>query len=328
MSEVGVSETASTRAFCGSCGGAITAQDTFCAQCGRQVATDDDPTAAMGDPSPATAATTQNANGTAAGIAYGAPTNGAPVPGAAPPPPPGGYPHPGYTGVPPQGPPAAYPSGAYPVPVPPQRTNTGLIVGLIAAGIAAVGLIVAVVLLATSNHGTTPTVTATSAAAPITAVAPSAGSALASSGSTNAGKLKSTTPKPVPTTSTPTPAPTTSTPTPVPTGNAADVQAANQVVVEQWNLIGSGDFSAAAQKWSPAMGGDWISSHQQEAPITVANLSVGTPTMNSSTDATVPLNSLTTTASDGCMNWSGSYDVINVGGQWLMHSANINGTKC
>jgi hypothetical protein len=320
MSEVGVSETASTRAFCGSCGGAITARDAYCAQCGRQVGTDDDPTVVMGEPPPAAATAPPNRNGTV-GIA-----NGAPVMGATQPPPPGGYPHPGYAGVPPQGPPAAYPTGAYPVPVPPRRTNIGLIVGLIAAGFAAVGLIVAVVLLATGSHDTTPTVTATNAATPITPVAPSTGSALAQSGSTNPGTFKPSQPKPVPTTSTP--APTTSTPTPAPRANVADVQAARQVVVDQWGLIGSGDFSGAAQKWSPAMGGDWISSHQQEAPITVANLSVGAPTMNSSSDATVPLNSLTTTASDGCMDWSGSYDVINVGGQWLMHQANINGTKC
>ena len=76
------------------------------------------------------------------------------------------------------------------------------------------------------------------------------------------------------------------------------------------------------------MGSDWLSSHQAEAPISVSNLSVGSPTMNSATDATVPLNSLTTSASDGCMNWSGSYDVIKVGDQWFMHQANINGTKC
>jgi hypothetical protein len=99
--------------------------------------------------------------------------------------------------------------------------------------------------------------------------------------------------------------------------------------VDQWNLIGTEDFSAAAAKWAPgSLDSGWIASHQQEAPITVSNLSVGSPTLNSAGDATVPLLSLRTTASDGCKTWSGSYDVTKVNGQWLMNHANINPGSC
>ena len=256
MTEIGTSGTAGTRAFCGECGEAVAADERFCSQCGHPLAGAEEPTVVI-DPVPA-AAGAVNGNGTTA-------TGAAAPNGTATPPP--GYTQPGYApyatgapvppqmaGFPPQGPPIAYPAAAYPVPAPPQRTNTGLIIGLIAAGFAAVGLIVAVVLLATGNHSTSPTITTTNASAPaITPVSPSPGTTLATSGSKNAGKLKSSTPKPVVTPSAP--AVSTPAPTPTPAGpTAADRAAAAQVVVDQWNLIGSENFYRCRAEMVPGDG--------------------------------------------------------------------------
>jgi hypothetical protein len=108
------------------------------------------------------------------------------------------------------------------------------------------------------------------------------------------------------------------------------IEAVRQVVRRHWALINAGDFTAAFGLFVPGSQGSesaWVSSHRQDAPITAA-VSVGTPTFNSSTDATVPLLSLHTVSGSGCSNWTGSYDVQNVGGQWLINKASLQSQPC
>jgi hypothetical protein len=101
-------------------------------------------------------------------------------------------------------------------------------------------------------------------------------------------------------------------------------------VERHWGLINSGDFTGAFALFIPGSQGAesaWIAAHQQVAPIS-ASISVGAPTFNSSTDATVALIGLHTQSSDGCANWSGSYDVQKINGQWLIGHASLQKQSC
>ncbi|MGO9972266.1 MAG: hypothetical protein ACLP01_05550 [Solirubrobacteraceae bacterium] len=104
-----------------------------------------------------------------------------------------------------------------------------------------------------------------------------------------------------------------------------------QVVTQEWADISSGDYASAFSLFAPGSLGTsesaFASGHQQYAPIH-ASVSLGSPTFNSSTDATVPVVSLQTTDSSGCKNWSGSYEVQEVSGQWLISQANISSSPC
>jgi hypothetical protein len=286
-----------TAAFCRSCGAPVPVMSTFCGGCGQPLAA-----SAADEPSPAPAAP---------------PPVG---PGPLPPVYPAGL--------------VGYPQTFYPG-HPQQRSNTGLIVGLVAAGFVAAGVIAVVILLATgSSSGAEPTITtATSAAAP---VAPSASSTLAAS--KGAGSLVSTgTPRnqtkregPGLTHSTTGPAPVGAV-TASPAAGPADIESVRQVVMRHWSLINSGDFAAAFALFVPGSQGSessWISAHQEVAPIS-ATVSVGTPRFSDSTDATVPLLSLRTAdATDGCASWSGSYDVDKVNSQWLIGKADLQKQSC
>jgi hypothetical protein len=288
-----------TAGFCSSCGARVAAESTFCGSCGQP----------LGAPSAGEPARTQV--------------------GPAPPEPPFSGPAPGYsTG------PNGYPLMPYPGQPEPRRTNTGLIVGLVAAGFLAVGVIAAVILLATgSSSGTAPTIsTTTSAAAAITSTPATAPATRTSAGS--AGSLVTPAPthkqrKPAVAAS-PTTATTTAPVVPA-TAGPADIEAARQVVIHHWSFINSGDFSAAFALFVPGSQGSessWVSAHQQEAPIS-ATVSTGTPTFSDSTDANVPLLSLQTTdPTDGCSGWTGSYDVQKVDGQWLISKANLQKQSC
>jgi hypothetical protein len=102
------------------------------------------------------------------------------------------------------------------------------------------------------------------------------------------------------------------------------------VVDRHWSLINAGDFTSAFALFVPGSQGSessWVAAHQQEAPIS-ASVSLGDPTFNSATDATVPLLSLHTMSSDGCANWTGSYDVQKVNRQWLIGHANLQKQSC
>lgn len=288
-----------TAAFCRSCGARVPIASTFCGGCGQPLAASpaDDPPSAP----------------------------------AAPPP------------LGPGSPPPIYPAGAngylqmsYPG-QPQRRTNTGLIVGLVAAGFAAAGVIAIVILLATgSSSGAGPTITtATSAAAPVTPVTPSAGSTLAAGkGAGSATSLVSTgtprrhTKRKASGVTNPTTAPA---PFVAAAASPVDIESARQVVARHWSLISSGDFAAAFALFVPGSQGSesgWISAHQEVAPIS-ATVSVGTPTFSDPTDASVPLLSLRTAdATDGCASWTGSYDVRRVNGQWLIGKADLQKQSC
>jgi hypothetical protein len=319
-----------TQAFCSACGHQAPTESVFCGRCGQPLAAAGNhtvPGGGPGGPPPAQPPTT--ASYAAVPPAGGYPPVGYPPTAsyvAVPPPggvPPGGYPPAGYPGVPP--------------PPPPGNTNTGLMVGLIGAGLAVLGVIIAVIIVL-AGGSSTPSPTATAAALTsasstptVTAVAPDTSQALAASNGSG-GRRRSRAKARV-TTRTVTAAGASSTPavTSGPSASIADTNGARQAVMQEWNAISSGNFAAAYNLFVPGSQGtsesSFISGHQQYAPIS-ASVTVGPPTFNSSTDATVPLVSLQTRDSSGCKNWAGSYDVQDISGQWLINRANIQSSPC
>ncbi len=230
------------------------------------------------------------------------------------------------------GQPYAYPV-TYGEPQQGQGHSAGLIVGVAGASLVAMAAIATVVILVASGgrHGSSPTVSlATVAAAPISAAPepPSAasegvntpdGGGLSQGGS--AGTSSVSTPS-----LTPSPAPSSSSQGATASASSASV---SSVIEQHWALISSGDFSGAFALLEPGTQdrGQWISSHQQTAPIS-ATISLGTPTFNSSDSATVPIVSLHTQDSTGCNDWTGSYDMTKAGDQWTIAKANLNQHSC
>ena len=96
---------------------------------------------------------------------------------------------------------------------------------------------------------------------------------------------------------------------------------------DHWARIGSGDYAGAYALLGPGVGGtdesSWVANHQQEHPQVLAAV-FGDPTFNSPTDATVPIVSLKTSATDGCKTWTGSYGVTKQNGQWIISSATLS----
>jgi hypothetical protein len=227
---------------------------------------------------------------------------------------------------------AGYPAAGY-LPQPTRRTNTGLVVGLVAAGVAAAGVIAIVIVLATRGGGTSTVqtvsnVSGTAITPAVTPVSPSGGVA-ANADASGSGSVAARS--------------TTSAPSALLGSNsasgsnaaaeasAAAGSAARRVVAQEWGDINSGNYAEAFVLFVPGSLGSsessFISAHQQYAPIS-ASVTVGNPVFNSSTDATVPIISLQTNDSSGCKNWSGSYAVQNVSGRWLINRANISSTPC
>ncbi len=348
-------------AHCDACGHLVGNNATFCGECGRQLTAEEPLT----EPLPPREVPAGHA-GSGAPVASQTPEppRAPPDPAAGPPPwatagprpgaPPawgpqpqagwaqqtGSWPtQPGY-GTPPPPPPSGYLApyaSAYPAP-PERKTSNGLIVGLAVAAIVAAGLVVAVVLLAVNSSSQTPTITttATQAAANIKPVAPSASTAVQTSGAGRgaAGNLfntgKHTQSSPIASSSQT--AATRSTPPASPTANIADASGARGVVQDHWARIASGDYTGAYALLAPGVGGtdesSWVANHQQEHPQVLAAV-FGAPTFNSPTGATVPIVSLKTSASDGCKTWTGNYGVTKQNGQWTISSANLSqGPSC
>ena len=102
-------------------------------------------------------------------------------------------------------------------------------------------------------------------------------------------------------------------------------------MVNHWTLIGQGNYAAAYALFVPGYQNQstWLADKNQDQPA-VSNLVVGAADMHSATSATVPLVSLHTVGQESpqCHNWSGSYDLVKEGGNWLISQANLSGTVC
>jgi len=296
-----------TDAFCSHCGSQALVNAAFCGNCGSRIFV----TAPVSQPT-------------------------ADDRGSTMPPPPAGFTHAAGNGhgtapFAPVMPVAAFPYQPAP---PPSKTNAGLIAALVTAGITAVGAIVAVVLLASGGSSNTTTVSTAAAAAsppaagarraviPITPAVVSSLPAARSPSKARPGARVTTTHVASASASVTSTSPTTA--------SVADAQGVRQSVMREWAAINSQDYAAAYDLFVPGSLGSesaFISGHQQDGKIN-ASVSVGSATFASSTSATVPVLSLTTNDSGGCKNWTGSYNVQKVAGQWLIDKANITSSAC
>jgi hypothetical protein len=208
-----------------------------------------------------------------------------------------------------------------------------LVVGLVAAAVAAAGVIAIVIVLATKGSGastvqTVSNVSGIATTSQVTAVTPS-GNVAANSGASGSGSVAARSATSAPSAASGSNASLGS--SAAPEASAASASAARQVIEQEWADINSGNYAAAFGLFVPGSLGSsessFISGHQQYAPIR-ASVTVGNPVFNSPTVATVPVISLQTNDSSGCKNWSGSYEVQNVSGQWLINRASISSTPC
>jgi len=115
-----------------------------------------------------------------------------------------------------------------------------------------------------------------------------------------------------------------------PISNALDRARIRAVVAEHWSNIESGDYAAAYSLLGPRLQtgeSGWTAAHAEDA-LTSASIEVGRPVFSSSTSATVPVIRLRTEAQSGCFNWSGSYGMLKVGGNWRINRSGIDRTPC
>jgi hypothetical protein len=266
------------------------------------------------------------------------PQAGYPAPPSAYQAPPSGYP--GYAGQPPgyqPPPPGGYPMPApgYPVhqaqaPLPQQpeekrpAPSRWLIGGIAAAAVAIVGIGLAIV-LATGGSSTqarllaAPVVTG---ATPATSTA-SSSSAPATTSTNHSSSTHSTPPatKPAPAI------------VPVPRASIAQQvgqqQEVKNTIQREFSLITEHKFSAAYALLAPSQQtgeAGWVDAHRGEG---IYNVSVATnATINSPESATASIVKMRTLDGEGCKNWTGSWNLTKIDGQWRINEANINSEPC
>jgi serine/threonine protein kinase len=119
--------------------------------------------------------------------------------------------------------------------------------------------------------------------------------------------------------STPAPAPT---PNPTPSSSGGSVgAAAEKTVHDYWKTLAAGDIPGAYDYLDPASRDSrthWIGLRQSDGLYSANFRSIATTSSNSS-DATVSVDIVTKQTSCHDQEWVGTYHVVNVGGQWLIH---------
>jgi hypothetical protein len=248
--------------------------------------------------------------------------------------------YPGYVGQPPgyqPPPPAGYPTPAtgYPVqqaqaplPQPPEKKrptpSRWLIGGIVAAVMAIVGIGLAIVLTA----GGSSTQTRLLAAPVVTGAAPAASTASSSSASAAPSTHKSQSKPSTPVATKPAPVIA-----PIPRASIASQigqqQEVKNTIQREFSLITEHKFSAAYALLAPSLQtgeSGWVNAHRGEG---IYNVSVATSaTINSPDSATASITKMRTLDGEGCKNWTGSWNLTKIDGQWRINEANINAAPC
>jgi hypothetical protein len=341
--------------FCAACGSQLDDNARFCTGCGA-------PTT---QPAPDAEAPTVVSGVTAAPINGAATSNGADLgpepavatatalphtafdhagPAAAPPPQqpfaqqtptaqmPPVQPGPSYVAPPPPPPlPPMYFGQPAPPPEPTRGPSKGLIAGLAGALAVVVAGIVVAALVASGGSGSTPTVAAAAAQATATTVTPASNVTTVTRIIERPAKKKATK-KSSSTSTSSSSAATPSTPAvrhTASTSSFTDKAEIRSVLQRHWSAIESGNYSQAFALLVPGTQSEssWISAHRDDA-LTSESLSLGSPTITSSTTATAPVSNLHTEAASGCFDWSGYYEMQKVGGDWRIGKAKISRSAC
>jgi hypothetical protein len=70
----------------------------------------------------------------------------------------------------------------------------------------------------------------------------------------------------------------------------------------------------------------WISAHQSDGIYSV-NVAVNA-TVHSSSSATATIAKMATLDNHGCKNWSGSWEMTKINGQWRISKSNLSPSAC
>jgi hypothetical protein len=98
-----------------------------------------------------------------------------------------------------------------------------------------------------------------------------------------------------------------------------------------WHRIGAHQYGAAYNDLAPnAVSFSQSAFVSQERQAGISSVSFhGHATSNDGSTATVAVDSLTTHDRQyGCRHWTGSYQMINDGSQWLIQRANLSPQPC
>lgn len=320
---------------CESCGKEFGTNAHFCRHCGtprtQAPASSDAPTRAQSPAQPPTTMPSQDPYGPPPATAA-QPPSGYLAPGylTGPPgygPPPGYAAPPGY-GPPPPGyptPPAGYPAQPAYVPAPyetqqePSRSNGWLIGGVAAAVLAIAGIGVGIYVAASGGSGgqarlvSTPVVTAAPAATAQPTPSPAQPAPSHSHQSQSSPSLSPSV----------TPSPRTR------ISEGGERQAVANTIQRHFSLITQHNFSAAYALLAPSLQtgeSSWVESHRADGIYNV-NVAVDA-TVHSPESATAAIVKMTTLDGHGCKNWSGSWGLTKIGGQWRISESNISSNPC
>jgi cytoskeletal protein RodZ len=208
--------------------------------------------------------------------------------------------------------------------LPEQRSSPSrwLIGGIAAAVVAIVGVGVAVVLA----MGGSSTPTRILAAPVVTGSAPTS--------TTAPSPAAQAPPTSHPSTPSPSP-PKVATPTTATTPRATISQQVNQqqavenTIHQEFALISEHKFSAAYALLAPSLQtgeAGWVDSHREEG---IYNVDVATSaTVHSLESATASIINMRTLDGAGCKNWTGSWNLSKIDGQWRIAEANLTPGSC
>lgn len=112
-------------------------------------------------------------------------------------------------------------------------------------------------------------------------------------------------------------------------GQSSETQAVADTIQHHFSLISEHNFSAAYALLAPSLQtgeSSWVAAHREDG-IYKVNVAVDAK-LNSSDSATARIVKMTTLDSHGCKNWSGSWGLSKIGGQWRIGESNISSTAC
>lgn len=106
-------------------------------------------------------------------------------------------------------------------------------------------------------------------------------------------------------------------------------QDVENTIQREFSLITEHKFSAAYALLAPSQQtgeAGWVNAHRGEG---IYNVSVATTaTVHSPESATASIVKMRTLDGEGCKNWTGSWNLIKIDGQWRINEANINPEPC
>lgn len=237
------------------------------------------------------------------------------------PPPPGGYPTPaaGYPVQQVQAPPPQQPEKQRPTP------SRWLIGGIVAAVVAIVGIGLAIVLAT----GGSSTQTRLLAAPVVTSSTPTTSTASSSSAPTTTNTHSSPSTPSTPAAAKPAAAIVVPKPRASIPQQLGQQQEVENTIQREFSLITEHKFSAAYALLAPSQQtgeSGWVDAHRGEG---IYNVSVATSaTINSPESATASIVKMRTLDGEGCKNWTGSWNLSKIDGQWRINEANINPEPC